>query len=327
MEKDVAHALLKTFAFFDLFQYPLTSYEAWKWLISETPVPFTVTLDGLEDLRRRQQLSFHNGFYCLPRKERLVAQRRQRFRDAEPKWKKALAASTWLSRFPFVRMVAISNTLSYSNASSDSDIDFFIITEAGRIWTARFFSALFFHLRGQRPTPERMADTICLSFWVSEAHLDLLPIAIGPEDIYLRYWIAQLVPVYDPDDLYREFWQSNAALLRGLPHVQPAQPHRRRQSFPRPAAHPLQTLSEGVFSEKRGRAAENFLKSLQLRRLPPNLKQQMNQGKGVVVHDDMLKFHDHDRRKELSNRWTSLAEQLLQNYDHQGMATQATVAR
>lgn len=327
MEKSVAHGLLKTFAFFDLFAYPLTSYEAWKWLISNAPVPLTTTLAALDELVHRRALTLHKGFYCLPDRDHQIPQRRHRFRLAEQKWQKALAASSWLARFPFIRMIAIGNTLAYSNASKASDIDFLIVTEAGHIWTSRFFSASYFHFRGQRPTPHQIADTICLSFWITEERLNLQSVAIDANDIYLSYWIAQLVPVYDPDQLYLNFWKENRSLLQRLPHAQPLRPHQRRQIQPGSRSIFLQNTFEMLLQKNRGKWLERKLQLFQLRRLPPLLKNQMNQNNGVVINDHMLKFHDHDRRIELRQQWETHAQQLIQSHEHPSVATQPAMVR
>lgn len=46
-----------------------------------------------------------------------------------------------------------------------------------------------------------------------------------------------------------------------------------------------------------GRLVEDILRRLQLRVLPAQLKVMMNRSTAVVVNDEFLKFHDHDRRE------------------------------
>lgn len=46
------------------------------------------------------------------------------------------------SNFPFVEEIFLANSMTFNALSSSSDIDLFVITQQGRIWTARFMMSL-----------------------------------------------------------------------------------------------------------------------------------------------------------------------------------------
>ena len=50
----------------------------------------------------------------------------------------------FIQTVPFIKMVAVCNTLGYDNAAKDSDIDLFIIAKRGRLFIVRFYSSTVF---------------------------------------------------------------------------------------------------------------------------------------------------------------------------------------
>lgn len=44
--------------------------------------------------------------------------------------------------FPFVEEIFLANSISFNALKENSDIDLFVITKQGRIWTARFIMSL-----------------------------------------------------------------------------------------------------------------------------------------------------------------------------------------
>ena len=213
-------SILETLAFFDVFSYPLTVSEIWKWLYKpKGRVSFLEVKQALVDSQiLKDEVSQIEAFYCLKGKEYTYFRRKQNNNLAEKKFSKAIRLIKLYRLIPFVRMVAICNSLAYSNANEDSDIDFFIITKKGTIWLARFFTVLFVRFLGQRPQQSDTKDAICLTFFVDETNLNLKNICLHSNDIYMPYWIGQLMPVYDPDKLYSKFLEANKWYQQYLPN-------------------------------------------------------------------------------------------------------------
>lgn len=96
---------------------------------------------------------------------------------------------------PFVKEIYLCNSISFNALKKDSDIDLFIITSKNSIRRARFFSLLIFFIlwlkRGRK-----VRKKFCLSFYVTQDHQDLYKISLPSSDIYLNYWLAHLIPLY-----------------------------------------------------------------------------------------------------------------------------------
>jgi len=221
---------LPTIAYFDIFDYPLTRQEMEKWMIDPKvtqQVMGSETTDFCRDVSCIENL---DGFFYLKGREELVFARKKRYLIAEKKYRRALRFARIFRLLPSVRMVAVCNTLAFSNAKDESDIDFFIITKPGKIWLTRFWLQSMLALLGIRPHDHGVSikDALCLSFFITSDNLSLAGIRLEENDVYLALWISQLVPVYDPDNLYEKLWQENQWVKKVLPNTYFNQPARRR---------------------------------------------------------------------------------------------------
>lgn len=293
---DLQHAILQTLAYHALFEFPLTREEMSRGLISDR-IFLEDEVYGTIESMIPERLSRVEGFITERGYEHFVHLRKERYREAEKKFCKALRFVRVCRFLPFVRMIAISNTLGYSNARAASDIDFFIIAEARHLWTARFFITGLAALLHLRPTAFVRKNQLCLCFYHSTENLSLETLALA-QDIYLPHWIAQLYPLYDTNDTYEHFWQANAWIKKILPHTQSVKPVSRRTVHPSGVSRSFQ-----LFLEKCTMRAEPWLQRIQEAKLPPALKQQRGLGTGVVTSPYLLKFHEDDKRASLTRTW------------------------
>ena len=310
------NAVLATLAFFDQQNYPLTVQEIQQWLIRREQIDLPTeppTLSTLEDLLHQlPQVSTWRGFYFLhksesvqARAEELVAERLRRYDIAERKWQILLPKVKTISVLPFVRAVFVVNTLAWSHARADSDVDLCIITEPGHIWTARQLVTGWAALKRDRPSPTREANTLCLSLYLTADQLGFQPVMVNAEDVHLGIWLAQFHPVYDPHNLHRKLWQANPWMQQLLPYAQPVVPEYRRKEGTSDTRRFVQRALEVV----QPAAVDRTFKRLQMRIMPTHLQQLANTP-GVVISDSMLKFHDKDPRKRLYLEWTNHLNEL-----------------
>lgn len=327
-------SILRTVAYFDMFSYPLTSWEIWKWLfpaVIASPVPAgrsnPVDTAGLPrrgdhpatsgaphnddtwsyaevsaQLAKMPALAKERGFFFLQGHEANVTTRQERYRLALHKFKRARRYAKVLARVPFVRAVAVCNSLGLSNARPESDIDLFIIAKPGHAWTTRFFAAGWAQLRKLRPQRENRSDKVCLSFFITEDVGDLTLVR-NTVDPYFTVWLATLVPLYDPYGNFATLWKKNTWLTRLLPQALPralAQQKVLVQSF-------FQVFFEVCVS---GKWFEGWAERFQQRRLPENLRILANQDTRVVLNQRILKFHDNDRRDEYAQRFQQACNRL-----------------
>jgi len=135
-------AVLRTLMYFGLFAHPLTRKELAAFCQQEICPP--EKLNGvLELLLEENFIGLKDGFYFLQGNEALVDKRRERNARAESMLPKAVRYSARIAKFPFVRAVCISGSLSKGTMDKDGDVDYFIITAPRRLWVCRTLLVLY----------------------------------------------------------------------------------------------------------------------------------------------------------------------------------------
>src|SRR5262245_7809961 len=134
--------ILRTLLYFDMFQHPMRLREIHHYLHGQAgdEEAFRRALDGLVE---QGFVHARQGFYALRKIEHLSKRRVEGERQAARALKTARKYSSIIASFPFVRGVCISGSLSKGYMDSHTDIDYFIITQPGRLWLSRTLLVLF----------------------------------------------------------------------------------------------------------------------------------------------------------------------------------------
>lgn len=312
---DLERAIIKTIAFFDVFSYPLTANEILKWLYKPQN---KYTLSDIKSILKtskilKKEIVSKEGFYHIKGRNHIHLRRKQNNNLAERKFRRVVYLAKVYRFIPFVRMMAVCNSLGYSNASEKSDIDLFIISRRGTIWLARFFTILFVKFLGMRPREDNKKDTFCLSFFIDERYLDIENSRMGNDDIYYPYWISNLVPVYNPDGLYEKFLGANDWHKKYLPNSYPNQFSKEIHSnlFSRF----FNAISSFIFNPPLLRRwVYNFYRGLQIKIIDKNLKTLINIDTRVIVNEQMLKFYSNDNRELFARKWRDRTHDILDKY-------------
>jgi predicted nucleotidyltransferase len=213
-------AIVKTVAYVDIYDYPLTGAEVHRYLIG-----LKLDADKLNQaLNQSSLIGRHlnriDGFYTLPGRADIVAKRRQREKIAEVMWPKALQFGRIIARLPFVSMVTVTGSLAVNNADLDSDIDYLIVTENDHLWTARALVVLVVKLAARRGV------ALCPNYLVSKRAL-----VFKERNLYTAREVAQMVPIAGLD-IYHRMREVNDWVEEFLPNakgVPPSQEERWRQ--------------------------------------------------------------------------------------------------
>jgi hypothetical protein len=302
---DIKYHILATISYFNIFSYPVSAWQCYHWLYrgnaENLEIPkyqqFEEILKSLVDAK---QIGHKDGFYFLLGKEKNVRLRQHRYMLAEFKYKKAVRAAKILRCLPYIKYIAVCNTLAYNNAHEDSDIDLLIATSKKRIWAVRLWSVIVMSVLGRRPNRKTNRDKICLSFFISEDNLDLENIQIR-NDIYLLYWLVQLVPIYDPYHTHSQILDANDHWLRPqLPNYLPYQTNEVRTVKKNWLCLGVKFILSILFIWP---GSEVVLKRLQFAILPTSLKNIVNKDNRVIMNDKMLKFHDQDKRVQYRDKF------------------------
>lgn len=218
--------------------------------------------------------------------------------DLEKKlWTKAYKYVARLRIVPFLRMVAVCNSLAMGKIDENSDIDLFIIAKRGRLFIVRSFVTILLHIFGVRRHGKKIAGRFCLSFFIDDSSLDLSRIAIE-NDVYLAYWMKTLKPIID-DGVSMEFLRANSWLSDYFENIIPEDhvlvPEEK-------ASTNSKKTFENMFGGSVGQKLENFLKKWQTKRAHKKLGKLPDKS-GIFIDDHILKFHNEDKRKIFTEKW------------------------
>lgn len=249
-------AIWRTVAYVDLFDYPLTAVEIHRYLdgVEATASEVAKALVGSPALA--SHLEHLGGFFYLCGRQEIVQTRQARKQRAQQLWPEAVRYGRLMAQLPFVRMVAVTGSLAMNNVADEADIDYFIVTENGRLWLARALVIGVVRLAARR------GILLCPNYFVAESALTL------PErNLYTAREIVQMVPLFG-HDIYESLRQQNCWVSQflpnaaGLPLVQIPEPEPAR--WPQTVAElPLRTPLGGWLEQWEQRRKIAKLKSQQ----------------------------------------------------------------
>jgi D-beta-D-heptose 7-phosphate kinase/D-beta-D-heptose 1-phosphate adenosyltransferase len=212
-------AILKTLLYADIFNYPLTQKEIFRFLIAEEKIEENLVRATLKKLK--SLIGFSKNYYFILGKKKLVQKRLEKEKISAVKLKKAKKIIDSLSFIPSVKFIGISGGLSMKNTNKEDDIDIFVITEKNLLWTTRFLLVVLLIFLGvyRKRNSKDTKDKICLNMIVTE---DSIYFEKANQNLYVAHEIMQLIPVFDRDSVYKNFIFLNSWVNKFLPNAYPA---------------------------------------------------------------------------------------------------------
>ena len=155
---------------------------------------------SLQTLLKEELVFKVSGFYSLQNSESVATRRIEGNIRAGQQLKIARRIAGFLSGFPFVETVCVSGSLSKNFSDERSDIDFFIITEANRLWTAR----TFMHLLKKVSYLAGKQHWFCMNYYVDEKGMEIVE-----KNIFTAMEIVTLKPMQGKE-YFRKFIEANS---------------------------------------------------------------------------------------------------------------------
>ncbi len=300
-------SIFKTLCYFDSTNFPLTKEELFRFLWCPPTIKYEEFVQKMDAMDALNVPGLQNkwSFYFLHNRGEIVEDRRKRIVPTELFLKRARLAARLIAWVPFLRAIFVCNSVGAETATEKSDVDFFIVSEQGKIWFVRFFTNLILRLFNLRTYGVCLPKRICLSFYVDAKTLDLSPFRIADDDIHLAYWLHQMIPVYDPNNIYSRFLQENDWTNTFLPYIksESGAEYIRAVRVGKFLVK-LKQFLEGMLQGKIGQKLEQQMKNWQWEKLKPSLKEKAKVANNhVVLQDTILKFHERDTRADYRDRW------------------------
>ena len=271
---DIKKNILAALAYFDLFNYPLTMDEVFLNLPAKCDQQeFEFALRCLVIDR----VVYHFGkFYTLKNDYFLIERRLNGNAKAEEMIGIAKRVGDFLIRFPYVRGIAISGSLSKNFADESSDIDLFIITAKNRLWIARTIMHCFKKLTFL----VNKHQYFCMNYYIDEKELQ-----IREKNIYTAIEIATLMPLHG-DTVFEQFYIANAWTREYLPNkcLRLTTAESLKKSW-------LKSFTEMLFNNWLGNQIDNLLLKISAKRWLKNVELKKLNDKGIIMAMDSGKHY------------------------------------
>jgi len=202
----VQEHILRTLLYFDIFNYPLKSEEIFRFL-GTNHVDAAFVNRNLKELVALDMVYEFGEFFSVQDNEVNIARRISGNQQAEKYLIVAQRQARRISSFPFVRGVMASGSLSKGYMDESCDLDFFIVTEPGKLWIARTLLVMY-----KRLFLFNSHKYFCVNYFVDSAHLE-----IEEKNLFTATELATVLPLYDAES-YRQLQNSNAWLKKFFPN-------------------------------------------------------------------------------------------------------------
>lgn len=207
----------KTLLYSDIFDFPLTLPEIHKYLITDKKISMREVSDLLN---KSNEIRNKNGFYFLQGRSKLVLLRKERHKKSAKKIRSAFKIAKILRFIPTINLLGISGSVSMGNAEEKEDIDLFVITSKGTLWSTRFLIICLLILNGvhRKKYDKNPANKFCLNMIMDEGNL-ILP--ENRRDIYSAHEIIQIFPLFERKNTFEKFIANNSWVKKYLSNFEP----------------------------------------------------------------------------------------------------------
>lgn len=196
--------VIKTLLYYDIFHYPLKGSEVFRFLRINSVTEGDV-VGCLNSLVENGQLYRFSEFYSIQPSENNVLRRMLGNQEAERWLPVAQQKARFISRFPFVRAVMASGSLSKEYMDENSDLDFFIVTASSRLWISRTLLVLY-----KRIFLNNSHKHFCVNYFVDEDHLE-----IEEKNLFTATELATVIPLHGAG-YYEQLIKKNRPWLIGF---------------------------------------------------------------------------------------------------------------
>lgn len=199
-------SILRTLAYYDIFSYPLTAEEIYINLgVNHTnPAEIKKELASLSS----DNIVFCKGeFFQLKNDDKSIHRRQVGNKLAEKRLKTARRVSSFISRFPFIRGILLSGSISKGFMEEDSDIDYFVITHPNRVWFSRLMLMVF-----KKIFLFNSKKIFCINYFIDSENLE-----IQEKNIFTATELVTLLPTFG-SDIYNELYTKNSWIKQYFPN-------------------------------------------------------------------------------------------------------------
>ena len=239
---------LKTILYFSIFNYPITQEEVYRFSQAECQQDIE---KQLEHLTTKNIISKSGSYYSYEGDLNCIKRREKGNKMAQDIMPKACKVAKFITKFPYVKSVSLSGSLSKGYYDEDGDIDFFIITEPKRLWIARTLLILYkklFLLNSKK--------YFCVNYFISNDNL-----LVEEQNRFTATELLTLIPITGKR-CFKKFVSTNAWAKTYLPNLDINYSHKIANLKKPWVSRTVETICNNPF----GDTLDHFFKSITIKK-------------------------------------------------------------
>ena len=296
MDKDdqlirLRRSILRTLAYFDIFSYPLTADEIYHNL-GDNHTNLEEVKSVLKSLSENKFVYQKDKFFLLKDNDNYIDRRKSGNNLAENSLKTAKRVSRLISRFPFIRGILLSGSISKGFMEMDSDIDYFIITHPNRVWFSKLTLMLF-----KKIFLFNSKKIFCVNYFVDSENLE-----IHEKNIFTATETVTLLPTFGKD-FYEQFYEKNSWTKEFYPNF----PKRATEGIIERRNGWIKSTIEKILSKNLGDKLDDFAM---------NLFEKFNKRKYKNYNPEEFKLAFKSSKKESKHHPKFFQKRVLEEYNN-----------
>lgn len=175
--------ILRTLLYYDIFKHPLKPDEIFSLLPQNSITKKDVSDVLLQISKENPKVNTKENYYFIVGNEDYIELRKSRESYSKKSWKLAKFVTHIIKRFPFVRAVFVTGSLSKNSSMPDSDLDFMVVTAKNRLWISRTLLMLF-----KKVLLFNSHKYFCINYFISKDSLGICEknIFIATEIVHIK---------------------------------------------------------------------------------------------------------------------------------------------
>jgi len=301
-------SIIAPLVYYNLLDRPLTALEFFKYLRADgSEISF---FEVRQQLKKTPDISQQNGLYFLIGGQRLIAIRQERLKLSQLKWKKLKKFGRFLTLAPFLRLAAVTGSLTADNTKELSDFDLLIVLKKNRLWLGRLLLTGLVGMLRRRRHGHLTQDRVCLNCYLTEDNLEITTRA-KPRDFHSAQEYGRLTPILEIESgIYKNFTQTNIWLAAFLKNYPWSNNINAKKIQPLTAFNYLRRIFEWLFGGKIGDWLEGLAGQWQQKRINKKRQGEQPDLDQVFVSNNCLMFHPQSKSDKLMREFNLKMQRL-----------------
>lgn len=294
--ESIKQDILKTLIYYDIFSHPLKKEEIFTFLsknsVSKSDIFEAIDMNSTQE---ESEFSQKDGYVYIKPNDRYIKKRLEKEEYSKKMWKVVKYVVHIIKRFPFVRAVLVTGSLSKNSSGRDSDLDFMVITKSDRLWISRTLLMLFkkiFLLNSYK--------YFCINYFITEDSLE-----VEEKNIFVATEVATVKGVFNTG-LMRKFLESNKWVNEFFPNYECCDPELHSPRFKvNDRTSFLQRILELFFIGFIGDALNRYFKHIYLKHWEKKYRHMSESDRSRIFKstDSVARTHPEDMQRFILDKY------------------------